>query len=242
MLRKLVTKARNKASRVLLSEDGRKVLHDRLTYLTPQKLYRIERTARQVLRGGVAGDFLEMGVALGGSGIVLARIARSGGRRFCGYDVFGMIPEPTSNKDDEKSKNRYKVIASGASDGIGGDPYYGYRTELLDDVKNAFSRYKVPVDDRNVILTKGLFGDTLPNYRGTIAYTHVDCDWYDPVKLCLDFIAPKLSPGGMVVLDDYHDYGGARLAVDEFLNTYSDLEFLDGPNVILRKRLKSPDC
>jgi len=42
-----------------------------------------------------------------------------------------------------------------------------------------------------------------------------------------------------VVLDDYHDYGGAQAAVDEFLKTHGDLEFLDGPNVILHRRLKS---
>jgi O-methyltransferase len=75
----------------------------------------------------VSGDVLEFGVALGGSAIVLAGIAGLAHRRFYGFDVFEMIPAPTSEKDDEKSKQRYNLIASGKSEGIGGDLYYGYR-------------------------------------------------------------------------------------------------------------------
>ena len=46
---------------------------------------------RHVVRRGVHGDFVEAGIALGGSAIVLARLMGAD-RRFHGYDVFGMDP------------------------------------------------------------------------------------------------------------------------------------------------------
>ena len=50
-----------------------------------------------------------------------------------------------------------------------------------------------------------------------VAFAHIDCDWHDPVGLSLERIHPHLSPGALVVIDDYYAYGGARSAVDQFL-------------------------
>jgi O-methyltransferase len=219
-----------------LSRSGRSVLRDRLTYLSPHKLGRIERSLHRVLSNNVLGDVLEFGVALGGSAIVLAGIAGSAKRKFCGFDVFAMIPPPTSEKDDETSKQRYKIIASGKSEGIGGDLYYGYRDDLLEEVKRSFARYNLPIDGQSRFLCKGLFEETLPAYSGAISFAHIDCDWYDPVTLCLDEVSKRLARGGEIVLDDYHDYGGARVAVDEFMKRNTDFRFIDGSNVILQKQ------
>ena len=55
------------------------------------------------------------------------------------------------------------------------------------------------------------------------------------MKFCLEALADRLSPGGVIVLDDYHDYGGCKTATDEFLTTYPEFALQDGPNVILRR-------
>src|SRR5260370_478762 len=127
-----------RAAMLRLSNTGRNVLKDRLTYLSPHKLGRIERSLRRVLSNNVHGNILEFGVALGGSAIALSDIAGSAHRNFYGFDVFAMIPPPTSEKDDETSRQRYDIIASGKSEGIDGDIYYGYRDNLLDEVKRSF--------------------------------------------------------------------------------------------------------
>jgi O-methyltransferase len=215
---------------------ARDVVEARLTYLSLAKFYRIEKYVRRVISKNVEGDILEFGVALGGSAIVLASEASKAGRKFYGFDVFGMIPEPTSEKDDEKSKARYRVIASGQSEGIAGDAYYGYRENLLDEVKRSFARYGLPIDGHSRSLCKGLFRDTLPRHSGKVAFAHVDCDWYDPVKLCLEEISKRMSKGGVIILDDYYDYGGARAATDEFLKNNPEFRFLSGPNAVLVKR------
>lgn len=207
-----------------------------LTYLSLPKLARIKAEMARLAQDGVVGDFLEFGVALGGSGILIAGQARAGARNFAGFDIFGMIPPPTSDKDDDKSRQRYTVISSGKAKGLAGETYYGYVDDLYDRVCAAFARHGVPVDGAAVALVKGLFEDTWPHHPDRpIAFAHIDCDWYDPVKFCLNSVADRLSPGGAVVLDDYHDYGGCKIATEEFLTQRPDFHRVEGENLILRR-------
>lgn len=218
-----------------LSKLARTVKEQRLTYLSDAKLLRLEQALRQTET--VDGAFLEFGVALGGSAIMIANAAAAVRQRFFGFDVFGLIPPPTSDKDDARSKDRYEVIASGQAAGIGGDGYYGYRDDLYADVVNAFQRNGLAVDGRAISLVKGLFEETLPQTDiGRVAFCHIDCDWYDPVKFCLEQIAPRVAPGGLMLLDDYHDYGGCGLATDEFLAAHPDFVLRDGPNAIVQRK------
>src|SRR5215469_12152500 len=206
-----------------LSATARTVKHDRLTYLSFDKLLRLEQTLAALNRQGVAGNFLEFGVALGGSAIIIAQAARKAGRNFEGYDVFGMIPEPKSDKDDEISRTRYTEIANGRSAGIGGDEYYGYRDDLLEFVTQKFARFGMSVDGQVIRLTKGLFEETLPlRPAQPIAFAHIDCDWYDSVRIALEATSRSLTRGGAILLDDYHFYGGCRAATDEFLKEHAD--------------------
>jgi len=230
----MLGRLQKKWDRVRVGAHARSVLDDRLSYLSIAKFRRINAALAELNRVPVPGDFVEFGVALGGSAIVIAKAAA--GRSFHGFDVFAMIPPPTSEKDGPKSKQRYETIASGASKGIGGEQYYGYRADLLEDVRAAFARHGVPVDGKAIALHKGLFEDTWPKAGvQKVAFVHIDCDWYDPVKYCLHAIAHVLSPGGLVVIDDYHAYEGCRTAVDEFIASRSDFRFEPGPNPILRK-------
>lgn len=220
----------------MLSSVARSVRRDHLTYLSPAKLLRIERALDTALRADVPGDIVEFGVALGGSSILLARRAVSP-RRFFGLDVFAMIPPPTSDKDDNRSKARYQDIVEGSSTGIGGDLYYGYRDDLYAYVGRQLDRYGSPVDGSRVNLVKGLFEESWPRLGiSSLAFAHIDCDWYDPVKYCLTEASRVLSRGGLIVIDDYHDYAGCKAAVDEFLMANPGFEMLDGVNPLLRHR------
>ena len=101
-----------------LSEVASAVHEQRLTYLTPAKLLRLEQCVASVISEEVPGAFLEAGVALGGSAIVLAHHAQRHGRRFDGYDVFGQIPPP-GPEDPGKVHRRYAQILGGESAGSG---------------------------------------------------------------------------------------------------------------------------
>jgi len=185
---------------------AQQIRRDRLTYLTHERLASLRRAAHDV--GTVPGAVVECGVALGGSGIWLASLLKD--REYHGYDVFDQIPPP-GPQDPAKAHERYAVIASGKSKGLGEDTYYGYLGDLLDRVSASFASYNLTPH-----LHKGLFEDSL-HPEWPIALAHIDCDWYEPVSVCLQRITPWLACGARVIIDDYFDYGGSQKAVDEHL-------------------------
>jgi O-methyltransferase len=221
MLQQLRERAARGWDRLNLTPISRAVRRERLTYLTATKLRSLEDCLRRIDAEQIEGRCIELGVALGGSAIVIATLG--GSRRFAGYDVFAQIPPP-GERDDAKSHERYQVIASGKSRGIGGDDYYGYEPDLRRRVIRSFEHHGLTVDGERIALVQGLFEDTLQlEGKGPIALAHIDCDWYEPVKLAIERIYPVLSRGGFLIFDDYLDYGGCRRAVHEFLSACDDV-------------------
>lgn len=227
---------KNIRARLFLSPAARQVLAKGLTYLSVTKMRRLERVIRELRRGGVRGDYAEFGVAAGGSAAIIAQAAVAAGSSFHGFDVFGMIPEPTSEHDDTHSKERFEEIRSGKAKGIGGNVYYGYVDDLEAKVRDTLAQFGLRVDDGRIHLHRGLFEDTLPETDiPVMALAHIDCDWYDPVKFCLDYAGPRIALGGVILLDDYNDYEGCRRATDEFLQLHPEFRLEPGRNVILRR-------
>ncbi len=66
-----------------------------------------------------------------------------------------------------------------------------------------------------------MFQDTITGDE-PVALAHIDGDWYESVRTCLERIGPRLSPGGVMVIDDYFYWSGCRTAVDEFLAKHPD--------------------
>lgn len=241
MLRKAVRLARRASSRRACSSVSRRVKSDGLTFLTYRKLNQLEDAISAVQANGVPGDFVEAGVARGGSGIVMATLMEEG-RRFRGYDLFGMIPPPSSMDPDE-AHQRYETIREGAASGIGDhEEYYGYTNDLYGRVIESFREYGVPMDGENVQLVEGSFEETLRfDDSERIALLHVDCDWYEPTKLVLQRSLPHLSEGGVVVIDDYWDYEGSRKATGEIVEAMDSLTLTgEKPAAVVRKEISSP--
>ena len=78
---------------------------------------------------------------------------------------------------------------------------------------------------KNVVLVKGYFQDTLPQWKekiGPISFLHLDCDLYESYKICLENLWPNLSPGGMALFDEYDAeqdkrvWTGPKKGIDEF--------------------------
>jgi len=210
------------------------VMADALTYLEEAALEDLHGQVRRIEEQAVPGLLIEAGCALGGSAIVLAA-AKSPLRQLNVYDVFGVIPAP-SERDGQDVLDRYQVIMSGQSEGIAGQKYYGYEENLFDKVTQSFAHHGLPIAANNVHLIKGLFQDTL-QIQEPVALAHVDGDWYESVTVCLQRIAPHLSPGGVLVIDDYGAWSGCRQAVDEYFRDKSgDFEFVQRSRLhIVRK-------
>jgi predicted O-methyltransferase YrrM len=210
-----VARARDREGSRLITQ----VRDEKLTYLESEALWDLRQRAKCAEAQGIPGAIVEAGCALGGSAIVLAR-SKSPGRQMYVYDVFGMIPPP-SDRDGDDVKQRYATIVAGTSEGIGGQRYYGYESDLLAKVEANFDRFNVNPSGHNIHLVRGLFQETMhPDWP--VALAHIDGDWYESVKVCLDRLWPAMSDGGVIVVDDYDSWTGCRRAVDEFISAATD--------------------
>jgi hypothetical protein len=145
----------------------------------------------------------------GGSAAVLASATRQG-RDIYLFDSFQGLPPP-GDKDGAQAAQQYRE---------------GWCTADPADVAAIFSRLQIPASRLHIV--KGWFADTLKSVRvPAIALLHIDADWYDPVKLCLETLFEAVSPDGFVVLDDYGRWEGCTRAADEFLQARNLGRLLD---------------
>ncbi|MCJ7522626.1 MAG: TylF/MycF family methyltransferase, partial [Dehalococcoidia bacterium] len=81
---------------------------------------------------------------------------------------------------------------------------------------------QLDISESRFNIVKGWFRDTFPPVQtGDIALLHIDADWYESVKLCLERFYDSVRPGGYIVIDDYGHWEGCRRATDEFLRERS---------------------
>jgi asparagine synthase (glutamine-hydrolysing) len=197
----------------------RQVIDQDLTYLRVKALVELSRSVSKVENSALPGIFIEAGCALGGSSLVITA-SKAVERELLVYDVFGKIPPPT-NKDGQDAQERYRIIQTGRSEGIAGGKYYGYEPDLLIKVKNTYSEMGFSPPLHNVKFVQGEFVDTLILSQ-PIAFVHIDADWYESVRICLERLEPFLVSGGVIVVDDYFFWSGCRKAVDEYFSEKRD--------------------
>ncbi len=211
-----ILRAQGAALSGLRPEDRELILRIRsrnLTYLSKSKLGSLAQSCRIVEEKKLSGIFVEAGCALGGSTILISSLKDSN-RPLRVYDVFGMIPPPT-DEDGQDVDRRYKIIRQGRSKGLGGNKYYGYEDNLYEIVQSNLQEFGIDQEQKNVLLIKGLLQDTM-KIDQPVALAHIDVDWYEPVKTCIERIVPNLVVGGILILDDYNTWSGCRKATDEY--------------------------
>jgi hypothetical protein len=180
------------------------------TLTSPERMVSLTRAVEYVVAHGIPGDFVECGVWRGGSVMLMARALlrrNAQGRDIYLFDTFEGMTEPTASDvsyDGEVAADTYvrvneKLIAVG-----------------VDEVRrNVLS---VGYDPQRLHFVKGKVEETIPRHApARIALLRLDTDWYDSTKHELVHLFPRLSPGGVLIVDDYGHWAGARKAVDEYL-------------------------
>jgi hypothetical protein len=174
---------------------------------------------------GIPGVFVECGLWRGGSLMAtLLRLRQRGisDRDVVGFDTFAGMTEPTREDVDFKDRavgsrtwlNRLakgtvnkvaKVTKSGVSSGVSRDEVFA----LLASTGYAPER---------IHLVAGPVEDTLPAHAPeTIALLRLDTDYYVSTRHELEHLYPRIPVGGVLIIDDYGHFKGARKAVDEYL-------------------------
>lgn len=74
--------------------------------------------------------------------------------------------------------------------------------------------------DEHTHFIKGWFIETLNegNFDAPISLLRLDGDWYDSTMACLEYLFPKVVPGGMIIIDDYYTWEGCAKAVHDYLS------------------------
>ncbi len=215
---------------------GWKIIRNKLTYLRIGALNNLRELIKHVESENIEGILLETGCALGGSAIQMST-AKETERKLKLYDVFGMIPPP-SQDDEQDIVERYEEIKSGNSKGIRGDEYYGYKDDLIQTVINNLNQYDCSPTENNIELIQGLYEEKLI-INEPVALAHIDCDWYSSVMTCLQQITPHLSVNGYLIIDDYYDWSGCKKAIDEFFTSElkTQFDFIKKNDKLVIKRL-----
>jgi hypothetical protein len=125
------------------------------------------------------------------------------------YDTFTGMPPPSDKDFDYTGRSAFAEQERHARDGTGWTR--AGEDEVIANMKST------GYDMSRVILHKGLVQATIPKEAPEqIAFLRLDTDWYESTKHELSHLWPRLSPGGVLLIDDYGHYTGAREAVDEF--------------------------
>jgi hypothetical protein len=172
------------------------------TMCSNARLRGLYRAVQYVVSHEIEGDIVECGSARGGSAALMALTLQKlhASRKIWLFDTFDGLPAPTVDDPD------FELA----------DLFTGTCVGTLDEVGELFRRLNVA---NNVEFVKGLFQQTLPAAPiSRIAVLHIDGDWYESVRACLDSLYDQVVPGGVIQLDDYGYWKGARKAVDEFLD------------------------
>ena len=180
---------------------------------------------------GIEGDIVELGVWKGGATMVmmLAQLKSEHIREFWLFDTFQGLPPPTKD-DDERSRKIYKQVLSGTAygrqrSGLVSEGKWNYGPKSI--VKNVLR--STGFDMSRVHLIEGKVEETLRNVTlpSKIAILRLDTDWYASTKIELEVLWDLLVPGGLLYIDDYCSWGGARKATNEFFTKRGLLNLLE---------------
>lgn len=163
-------------------------------------------------RNKISGAIVECGVWKGGS--VAAMISRlmdnnDQTRKVFLFDTFAGMTAPT-----EFDKKGSVNVAKKFEDSQKGD-HNEWCYSPLTTVKETISATGYP--ESNVSYVQGDVLKTLPETgTGEIALLRLDTDWYESTKCEMEYLYPRVVQGGVIIVDDYGAWEGARKAVDEY--------------------------
>ncbi len=177
------------------------------TMVPEARLYSLFTLAKYICVNDLPGNFVECGVARGGStamlGIIIDRYSKRERHHF-GFDSFEGMPEPTVY---DTQRGVYADDTGWGTGTCAGD---------IAAVQRVCDQFQV---GSKVTLVKGYFEDTLSNWKdqiGDIALLHLDADWYSSTMTILNEFYDMVLPGGFMQYDDYGCWDGCKKAVEEF--------------------------
>ena len=179
------------------------------TMTSPERIFALCEAVRYVVRNRIPGCVVECGVWRGGSMMAVARTLQELGetdRDLYLFDTFEGMPLPGAQDADPEGRSAAELYESVPNWCLAG----------VDEVREALSGTGYPRERLHFV--QGMVEDTIPAHAPSeIALLRLDTDWYSSTRHEMVHLYPRVSPGGVVIFDDYGFWSGHRQAVDEYI-------------------------
>jgi O-methyltransferase len=184
------------------------------TMTTPEAVYALAGAVRHVVSSEVPGAIVECGVWRGGGMMAVANTLLQLGRTDMDlylFDTFDGMTAPTNEDIDWTGEPAETQLAREPKS----DESVLWAQATLDRVQHALK--SVPYPSSNIHFVQGRVEDTIPSQAPEqIALLRLDTDWFESTRHELVHLYPRLSGGGVLILDDYGWWRGSRKATDEY--------------------------
>ncbi len=193
------------------------------TMTTPEAQLSLINAVRYTVKFGLPGAFVECGVWRGGSSMAIALTLLQEGvsdRDIYLYDTFQGMTEPSSADRTGDGVSAATLLEQDSlKTGV-------WCLSSYEEVRRNLLSTGYPQERIHFI--QGPVEETIPGRApfSEIALLRLDTDWYESTKHELEHLYPRLVPHGIVVIDDYGYWEGARKAVDEFFGAKNQPFFL----------------
>jgi len=185
------------------------------TMTSIERIFVLIEAVKYIVNNNIEGDIVECGVWKGGSMMTIAKTLlnlKNSEKHLYLYDTFEGMTKPT---DEDVS---YANVS--ASEKFEGkkitDDKSTWNTADLNDVKKAV--FTTGYNKEKIHFVKGKVEDTIPGeIPESISLLRLDTDWYESTRHELIHLFPRLTKGGVLIIDDYGHWKGARKAVDEYI-------------------------
>lgn len=175
-----------------------------------ERILAVRHAADYVARAGIPGSFIECGVYRGGCSMAAAYTFQRMGRTDIDlylFDTFeGMPPAGVEDVHAEKGSRAEDMFPTNGE---------AWDAASYEEVAANMARTGYPRE--RIHQVKGLVEETIPAQAPeTIAILRLDTDWYASTKHEMEHLFPRLSRGGVLIIDDYGHWAGSKQAVDEY--------------------------
>jgi len=184
-----------------------------LTMTSIQRITELFNSLEYIRLNNIFGDFVECGVWKGGNILGIMEYLyyyQMLDRNVWLYDTFEGMTTPEEVDIDLKNQKASDILQQ----------VLCYSS--MDEVKKNLSISKFP--NENIKFVKGDVCETLnntDNLPNKISLLRLDTDWYKSTKKEMDILYPILSKDGILIVDDYGHWRGAKIAIDEYFTLHN---------------------
>jgi O-methyltransferase len=189
------------------------------TMTTPERIYAIVQAAEHITKHDIPGDIVECGVWRGGSMMAAAHTLvrmNAAQRTLWLFDTFEGMTAPTNKDRDFRAATAAEYLEKNAPEK---QASRHWAISSLSEVKQNLEATRYP--EALIRYIQGKVEDTIPqSIPQAIAILRLDTNWYESTKHELEHLFPRISTGGILILNDYGHWAGAKEAVDEYISKH----------------------